>query len=67
MPHTVMQASVKEILENKHNEEHLKSRLEIMRRNEHLLADNLGSLHYCEVGSASGALYGTILLEMDHF
>ena len=62
MPHTIMQASVKEIIENKNNDEHLKSRLEIMRRNEHLLSDNLGSLPYCKVGSASGALYGTILL-----
>lgn len=66
MPHTIMQASVKGILNNPHNEEHLASRLQIMKTNQRLLREKLDGLPSCVVGTASGALYGTILLKFEH-
>ena len=38
-----------------------------MRENEHLIKDELKEEEYCRVGEASGALYATIVLKMDHF
>lgn len=67
MPHTIMQASLKSILKNDENETHLKSRLEIMKTNGNLLREGLGNMPCCSVGSAAGALYGTILLKFEHF
>ena len=59
-----MQASLEEILENENNKEHLNTRLEIMRKNQHLIFDELKDEKYCRVGDASGALYTTIVLKM---
>jgi hypothetical protein len=41
--------------------------MKIMEKNQNLLADHLKEEKYCHVGSASGALYATILLKMKTF
>lgn len=67
MPHTVMQAAVKEIINNPINDEHLHSRMELMRQNKELLVQELANEPYCRFGDASGALYATIILKLDNF
>lgn len=67
MPHTVMQSSVDQILNNEANEAHLQEKIQLMAKNQHLLQSTLSSEDYCKVGNALGALYGTIVLNLEKF
>ena len=64
MPHTVLQASVKEIINNPENDADMKTKLEIMRKNQEMITNTLKELEYCQQTTASGALYGTIMLKL---
>jgi tyrosine aminotransferase len=64
MPHTVLQASVKEIINNPENDADMKKKLEIMRKNQEMITNTLKELEYCQQTTASGALYGTIMLKL---
>jgi hypothetical protein len=65
MPHTVMQSSIKGILNNPINVEYLKSKMEIMKNNKFEIKKYLSKSKYCQFGASSGALYGTIILNMN--
>jgi tyrosine aminotransferase len=64
MPNTVMQSAVPEILANGNNEIRMGECMQLMRKNQLTLKNGLEGKGYCTFGYSAGALYATILIDL---
>lgn len=67
MPNTVMQAALPEILGNGSNEVRLGECMQLMRLNQQTLKEGLEGKPYCTFGYSAGALYATIIIDLQKF
>lgn len=65
MPNTVMQVALPEVLANHHNDEKMNACMALMKINQQTLLDGLKEEEYCTFGYSAGALYATIILNLD--
>ena len=62
-----MQVALPGILFNENNEIRVKDRLEAMKVNQQTIKNGLEGENYCKIGSSSGAMYATIVIDLKKF
>jgi aspartate/methionine/tyrosine aminotransferase len=64
MPNTIMQVSIPEVLNNPNNETRMNECMVLMKENQLTLKEGLKDESYCTFGYSAGALYATIILDL---